>query len=181
MKTKGLLLILAFCVTGLSLFATSTITTWMKDMYNQPSVKPQGKDSIVRFPENVVSTKGVQYHPPRRPFPEKAVDFQSYQAPQNNLEGFEADTAEGRLLFLTFCAACHGRDGRLNNGKGTPISLKGLKVRAMQMRPVGFYYDRLSRGGAQMPPLAYRMSERERWQVAHYVKNELGLTVSSRK
>ena len=41
-------------------YGTSTIWSWMKDMYNQPSIKPQEEGSFKNFPIGSVTTEGLQ-------------------------------------------------------------------------------------------------------------------------
>ena len=41
-------------------YGTSTIWSWVKDMYNQPSIKPQEEGSFKNFPIGSVTTEGLQ-------------------------------------------------------------------------------------------------------------------------
>lgn len=170
MKTKILICSLALSLLGLvSLTATSTISSWVKDMYNQPSIKPQEAGGLNTFPQHTVAQSGIEYAPAAAPFDETPLDFSHYEPPENRLEAFTFDQQEGHRNFLTFCAVCHGADGQLNQGEGTQISEKGLQVKAITKRPMGFYYDRLMRGGMQMPDMGFKLSEAERWNIAHYI------------
>ncbi|MCP4578773.1 MAG: cytochrome c [Deltaproteobacteria bacterium] len=174
MKRRIILLLIGLiCVFAVSLFGTSTITSWMKDMYNQPSVKPQEYESINAFPAHVISADGREYNPPLTPFDSVEIDFKSYLPPENRLESYHFNRVEGKRMFLTYCAVCHGPGGQLNDGKGTRVSRKGLKVVRIKDLPTGYYYDRILRGGVQMPPMGYRMTDRERWDVANYIDSFL--------
>jgi mono/diheme cytochrome c family protein len=170
-------LLISFLVLGLlsitTLFGTSTISTWVKDMYNQPNIKPQQKNSINQFPSQVVSTSGIEYKLVPKPLAAKPIDFSTYQAPENDIKGYQFSAEEGERLFYTYCAVCHGADGQLNQGEGTKISLKGLKIAKLRILPIGYYVERMQRGGIQMPPMAYRMSKMERWHIANYIPDHL--------
>jgi len=164
-----LLLVGILCIFSVSLFGTSTITTWVKDMYNQPGVKPQEQESMNDFPSHVISADGREYNLPLKPFDSTELDFKSYQPPVNQSKSYQFDQTEGKKMFLTYCAVCHGSDGQLNDGKGTRVSLKGLQVVRIRDLPGGYYYDRIMRGGVQMPSLGFRMADQERWDVANYI------------
>ncbi len=142
-------------------------------MYNQPSVKPQGNDSMIFFQKHTVSTDGREFNPPAEPFGSAEINFNTYREPENTIQGYVFNKAEGKRMFLTYCAVCHGADGQLNQGEGTRISLKGLKVAKIRKLPTGYYYERLKRGGVQMPPISYRLSDQERWDTANYINREL--------
>ncbi len=169
LKTLSLLSILLIVLT-VSLFGTSTITTWVKDMYNQPSIKPQEQEGMKQFPINVVAKDGTVYSDKKQPFQTTEVNFSNYESPENSINDYQFNEATGKQMFLTYCAVCHGPQGKLNDGKGTRVSQKGLKVIAIRDLPKGYYYERLHRGGVQMPPLSYRMTDRERWDIANYIK-----------
>lgn len=65
MKLKTILLLSIFSVAVyVTAFGTSTIVSWMKDMYNQKSIKPQEEGTMQEFPLGVVSTKGFMRSAP---------------------------------------------------------------------------------------------------------------------
>ena len=63
MKARKKILLLLFCVKLLffstAAYGTSTIWSWVKDMYNQPSIKPQEEGSFKNFPIGSVTTEGL--------------------------------------------------------------------------------------------------------------------------
>ena len=62
-------------------YGTSTIWSWVKDMYNQPSIKPQEEGSFKNFPIGSVTTEGLQISTDGEKH-QKATDF-SWLATRN--------------------------------------------------------------------------------------------------
>jgi mono/diheme cytochrome c family protein len=80
--------------------------------------------------------------------------------------------AQGRLLFETYCAVCHGTDGR---GTG-PVAkhfptVADLGAAQIQEYPDGALYSIVREGGSKMPGYAETLSASERWAVVHVVRS----------
>lgn len=81
---------------------------------------------------------------------------------------------EGKALFETYCAVCHGAQGR---GDG-PIAGKippppsYVSDRVLQF-PEGRIFHVITRGSGKMPSYAAQLSADERWKVVTYVHNVL--------
>lgn len=88
----------------------------------------------------------------------------------------EDDLAAGATLYVQNCAVCHG------TANSTPTSIeRGLYIRAPQFKkhdvtddPVGVTYWKVDHGIAwtAMPSYHATLSERDRWQVSWFLKNQ---------
>jgi mono/diheme cytochrome c family protein len=78
---------------------------------------------------------------------------------------------EGRALFQTYCAVCHGTDGRDPGpvGKLFPM-VADLSSPQIQEYPDGALYSIIREGGFKMPGYAEALSQPERWAVVHFVR-----------
>lgn len=77
-----------------------------------------------------------------------------------------ADLAAGRQLFAVHCGSCHGMDGR--GGRGPGLAYPKLRRVADDKA----LFDAIGDGlpGTEMPAIWY-LTDRERWQVAGYVRS----------
>jgi mono/diheme cytochrome c family protein len=78
---------------------------------------------------------------------------------------------QGRALFETYCAVCHGANGA---GEG-PVSqyfsgIPNLSAPAIQGYSDGLIYSIIREGGFSMPGYAETLSVSERWAVVHAVR-----------
>lgn len=79
---------------------------------------------------------------------------------------------EGKQLYATYCAACHGKNG---NGEGAP----GM---TFEVKPANFHdwetmhqkdgtlFWKLSKGHGAMPGFGRTLSERQRWELIAYLR-----------
>jgi mono/diheme cytochrome c family protein len=81
---------------------------------------------------------------------------------------------EGKALFLTYCAVCHGDRG---NGDGPvarhipqPPSYRSDRLLAF---PQGRIFHVMTMGAGKMPSYAAQLSAAERWKIAAYVHTSL--------
>jgi len=79
---------------------------------------------------------------------------------------------DGRALFETYCAVCHGADGRSAGpvGKYFPM-VADLSAPQIQEYPDGLMYSIIREGGFKMPGYAETLSARERWAVVLFVRS----------
>ena len=90
-------------------------------------------------------------------------------------ENDPAGIEQGKALYLTYCAQCHGKD---HDGNGTvgqsfhplPTDLRNLKVLAF---PEGELFKSISYGtpNGRQPPLATTIDVLDRWRIIAYLKS----------
>ena len=163
-------------------YGTSTIWSWVKDMYNQPSIKPQEEGSFKNFPIGSVTTEGLQISTDGEKHL-KATDFSwlatrniEALAPKNPQQSTQKSIKKGELLFNTYCISCHGVDGKAT----TPVALfRGgvVPIDAILADPTitdGYLFHKITYGGIGdigMPPFGYSTTEKERWHLVNYITN----------
>lgn len=82
--------------------------------------------------------------------------------------------ALGRTHFVTFCAPCHGPEGK--GGVTGPVATKfvpppDLTNAAFQKaRTDGYWHSYIMAGGAVMPAYSEAMSSVEAWHVVNYLR-----------
>jgi mono/diheme cytochrome c family protein len=88
-----------------------------------------------------------------------------------------ATVAAGRILFMRYCAFCHGPDGRGGGlpARGltpAPTDLAGFAARRWSDRQL---FDKISAGepGTAMPAWGKVLSEAERWQIVAFIRTEI--------
>lgn len=81
---------------------------------------------------------------------------------------------EGKALFETYCAVCHGvqgkGDGPISSKIPTPPSYVSDRVLAF---PPGRIFHVITMGSGKMPPYAAQLSSDERWKIVTYVHTVL--------
>lgn len=90
----------------------------------------------------------------------------------NPLKGNAAATAEGKKIYIQFCATCHG-----NKGKGDGIAAPGLsKAPAdhtsdfVQKQNDGALFWIITEGNNPMPTYKTALTETQRWQVVNFIR-----------
>ena len=91
---------------------------------------------------------------------------------KNPLASSPQSIEQGKKLFLTYCAPCHGPDGKgggpvAKRASFPPPSLPSSAGR----RSKGFLYATIRNGGSIMPSFGYAMSSNERWAVVNFLKS----------
>lgn len=93
----------------------------------------------------------------------------------------EASVENGKALYEQYCAACHGADGK----PSITVSAPAKRAKPAPTDLTTHYTAKLTDGEiwwvisygiktSGMPVYATKMSERERWQLTHYVKSLAG-------
>ncbi|MGK0288734.1 MAG: mono/diheme cytochrome c family protein [bacterium] len=177
MKTKITLLVVAVCFTLVattSVFGTSTIISWMKDMYNQPSIKPQESGTMQNFPLGTVSIDGKKNT--------KTIPNNGWMAQMGSVKKpahYKVNMVNGKRMFQTYCEVCHGdKNGMGKAGKAdTRVAEKffanGVVIPAgfvVKTMPANYLYLKIKHGGIKMPALGYMTTEQDRWDIINYLK-----------
>ncbi len=93
---------------------------------------------------------------------------------KNPVASDEASLKEGKALFETNCAMCHGERGD-GNGPGAQV-LKEKPADFTDAHMMGEMTDgeifyKLSEGRMPMPGFKSKLSEEERWHLVNYVRS----------
>lgn len=137
------------------------------DMADNPTVKAQ--ESYLLPPIGSVATSAVLY-------PETdALAEQEFNDPvkDDSPGAVKRRLEEGKVLYDTYCAVCHGDkgDGKPYLGKaymGGVVPAVNTKVLAG--RKDGFFFQKISKGGPIMPGYAHATHYLERWKIIRYVR-----------
>lgn len=130
------------------------------------------------------------YEAPRPPVP-GTVPYEAPSAPMPPLEPSETaliafgatvtnpvpvteeTVAQGQVLYVRFCAVCHGATGRGDGpviGPGKIPFAPDLTLPVTVQRSDGYLYGIVRVGRGLMPPYGGRIPSRERWLVVNYVR-----------
>jgi mono/diheme cytochrome c family protein len=139
--------------------ATVLAMPWSVDMMRSRAVMPQTQ--LMLPPPNTLAVG----HP-------RILDrVDAEELLTNPVEASAAVVEQGRTLFQTYCAVCHGRDGR----SGGPVGKYFMKVPDLSGAPIqdypdGLLYSVIREGGFNMPSYAEALSVQERWAVVHFLR-----------
>ena len=93
---------------------------------------------------------------------------------ENPVKPTESSIAQGKRLFTSQCAMCHGKDG---DGKGDLADVMKLKLRdyrdpaALKEMSEGELFYILSHGKGQMPEQEGRLKDEQKWQLINYIRS----------
>ena len=138
----------------------TTKLQYAPDMADSAALKSQR--DFLDPPAGSISTGAILY---------PATIEQSEQLLRNPLPTTKEAEAAGKVLYDTFCITCHGVDGK---GQGTITDLypmaPDLTHPVNDTRQDGFYFHKITFGGAIMPGYGHAIAAHERWQIAHYLR-----------
>lgn len=141
---------------------------YMPDMADGPTVKAQ--EDYLDPPDHSVSTTAIIY-------PEQAeVAEEEFNNPY---PANEANLVAGKKYYNIYCALCHGADGK---GQGTltdaypRAAVPDLTRADLSERKDGFFFMKISKGGAMMPSYGHATTSKERWQIIAYLRQLQGKT-----
>lgn len=142
----------------------TTKLQYVPDMADGPQVKAQ-RDFLAP-PEGSVTMNAILY---------PTTIEESEKVLKNPLPGGEEVIARGKVLFETFCAVCHGPDGKGHkDGENRVTDLfpppPDITAESYLSRGDGFFFHKITFGGPIMPSLGHSISAHERWQIVHYLR-----------
>lgn len=135
---------------------------WSIDMYRGAAVQPLSRAPRVMPSDTMPVDRGE---------PPMSVDEAAKAA--NPLSATPENLANGKGLFVTNCAPCHGESG---TGDGSVVHLLHQKPRDLlgseaKALSDGYIYGVIRNGFQLMPSYGDAMSSSERWQVVLYVRS----------
>jgi mono/diheme cytochrome c family protein len=98
----------------------------------------------------------------------------------NPLKGDPMSVANGHRLFMVNCSPCHGDISKKPYVPGyvaakLPLIPPDPTSDAYKGRSDGFFYGTIHFGGAVlMPPLGWKLSPTEHWDIVNYIRDEQG-------
>jgi mono/diheme cytochrome c family protein len=159
---------------------------YMPDMYRSPAIEPY---------VDYINNDSVSV----RPAPEHAVPVGYRPYPyENTMEGYEESGAqlklpmevteqtmiEGKRLYTSFCAHCHGPEGKGKGSIQNPIygavpsytdeTPNRRGNRSMSQLKVGHIYHTIMYGLNAMGPHSSLIREEDRWKIVAYVQKLQG-------
>jgi mono/diheme cytochrome c family protein len=94
------------------------------------------------------------------------------QVIKNPLAGNAAALAEGKKLYITNCAPCHG-----DKGRGDGVAAQALIPKpadhssaVVQSETDGSLFWKLSEGRSPMPAYKKILTEQQRWELVNYIR-----------
>jgi len=145
---------------GCSPDPNTTKLQYVPDMADTAAIKAQR--DFLNPPEGSVATNAILY---------PATIEESEKILRNPFPAAAESEAQGKKLYDTFCISCHGDDGK---GKGSVTDLypqpPDITNEAYVTRQDGFFFHKITFGGAIMPAYGYSISPHERWHIVHYVR-----------
>ncbi len=95
------------------------------------------------------------------------------RARKNPVASNEASLKEGKALYETNCALCHGEkgDGKGKAAKSLPVKPEEFTHASMMEKMAdGELFYKMSEGRMPMPGFKSKLTEEQRWQLVNYVR-----------
>lgn len=93
---------------------------------------------------------------------------------ENPIKPTEGSVSEGKRLFSSQCALCHGKEGDAKGDLVEPMQLKLRDYRdpaALKEMTDGELFYILSKGKGKMPGEGDRMKADQRWHLINYIRS----------
>lgn len=162
---KGLRIFIVMAAMGAPLIVGLLFTyeiikiDWLSFMENQPSFRPM--EDPLPIPEDSVPVQGPAFIP-GVPWP-------------NPVPADEVSLTRGQMLFQTYCAVCHGLEGR---GDGVmqayfQVPIPDLTADSVANKDDAALFATITYGSANMP--SFRdLTVRERWDIVNFLRQLQG-------
>jgi mono/diheme cytochrome c family protein len=92
----------------------------------------------------------------------------------NPIKTSRESVAVGREHYTTFCAPCHGPEGK--GGVTGPVAVKFIpppdlsNAELQRQRTDGYWHSYIVAGGAVMPAYGEALSSQEAWHIVNYLR-----------
>ena len=159
MRTRKVLACLVACFAIVAGAVAVRSLPWTQDMVRGRAVEPQALMQVP--PPNTLAIN----HP-------RVMDrIEADGRLTNPLAASPEVLRQGRTLFDTYCAVCHGANGPNPTpvGKHFP-EIPDLSATAIQAYSDGLLYSIIREGGFSMPGYAETVSVPERWALVHFIR-----------
>lgn len=155
--------------------------TLLPDMFFTPAYESQdalvveveredGRRQRVQAPAQLLPPEGTL---PRRGGPAALPPLAADAARLDNPElPTAAVLKRGQRDYLSYCAPCHGRNGRAADAAMAPhfSGIPDLAAPGIVLKADGEIYHIISRGRGRMPDFAAQIPPAERWALVHFVR-----------
>lgn len=157
-------LVSALSMTACRIDGSGTKMQWAPDMADAPTSKPQ--KSFLDPPLHAVSMNAVFY--------EKTPELAEAGHVMPTAIAADSDgryIAKGKVLFETFCAVCHGPDGKGGHSLGVNFPTPpDITHPSYVEKKDGFFFYRITFGTSVMPGYGYATLPDERWMIVKYLR-----------
>jgi mono/diheme cytochrome c family protein len=138
---------------------------WMHNMTETARVMPG--ERLFPMPAGVVPRGGELL------MPREQREVAAKRA--NPIKPTAASVAIGKQHYTTFCAPCHGPEGK--GGVTGPVAAKFIpppdltNAEFQRQRTDGFWHNYILAGGAVMPAYAEALSSEEAWHLVNFLRS----------
>lgn len=93
---------------------------------------------------------------------------------KNPLKATKAHLDEGQVLYVRFCAPCHGAEGQGDGLVGKKfLGVANLNQDRLKAVPLGHIYHVITNGRGRMMPHGSQLNPEERWKISMYIRTGL--------
>ncbi len=165
---KLLLVLFALALLPASCSKRSTKIQYMPDMADSPAVKAH--ESYLERPEGAVTSNALYY--PATPAGASAI----LKNPLRGAPVTDEILAKGQWAFETYCAVCHGPQGKGDHSlsKEYPLVPPNITTDTYSKYTDGELYYRITFGWANMPGYGDKITDEERWPLVLYLRKLQG-------
>lgn len=163
MKYVFILVLLGIAAAG-GLMGVVVAIRWVDNMTETPRVMPG--ERVFTMPAGVVPRGGELV------LPKEQRDVAARRP--NPVKPSPASVATGREHFATFCAPCHGPEGK--GGVTGPVATKFIpppdlsNAELQRQRTDGYWHSYIIVGGAVMPAYGEALSSQEAWHIVNFLR-----------
>lgn len=96
------------------------------------------------------------------------------QTLKSPLDTSAAVLKDGEVLYINYCAHCHGAEGKGDGPVNAPFKgVANLAEGQLKTISEGHIFHVITHGKGRMWPHASQVNQEERWKIAKYIKNNL--------